>query len=129
MPGYRNSLSFTLLLGALAGLPALSIDMGLPALPQIRGDFGTAPAMATLTLSLFMAGFGAAQLVIGPVSDRVGRRPVLLTALGLYMIGGLASSLAPGIWALLIGRCVQGAGAAGTGAHGGAPRESRLPGL
>jgi DHA1 family bicyclomycin/chloramphenicol resistance-like MFS transporter len=60
-----------------------------------------------------MAGFGAAQLVIGPVSDRIGRRPVMIASIGLDLIGGLACWLAPGLGALLAGRCVQGAGAAG----------------
>ena len=104
---------FTLLLGALAGLPALSIDMGLPGLPLVQAEFATSPATAALTLSHFMLGFGAAQLIIGPLSDRVGRRKVLMAALALYTVGGLASMLAPDVGALLIGRTIQGAGAAG----------------
>ena len=110
---HPDGLGFTLLLGALAGLPALSIDMSLPALPEIRAALGADAAAATATLSMFLLGFGTAQLVIGPVSDRIGRRPVLTVALLLYVIGGLASGFAPSIATLLAARCLQGAGAAG----------------
>lgn len=108
-----DGLGFTLLLGALAGLPALSIDMALPALPEIRRALSCETATATATLSMFLLGFGAAQLIIGPLSDRVGRRPVLAVAMVLYVIGSAASSFAPSITALLVARSVQGAGAAG----------------
>src|SRR5438445_642307 len=90
-----HSLAFTLLLGALAGLPALSIDMGLPSLPLVAAEFGASSTEVALTLSLFMLGFGTAQLVIGPLSDHVGRRPVLLAALALYTLAALGSALAP----------------------------------
>ncbi len=110
---HPDGIWFTLLLGALAGLPALSIDMGLPGLPLVQAEFAASPATAALTLSHFMLGFGAAQLIIGPLSDRVGRRSVLLAALALYTIGGFASMLAPDVGALLVGRTIQGAGAAG----------------
>ena len=110
---HPNHLGFTLLLGCLAGLPALSVDMGLPGLPQVQAEFGIDAPSVALTLSYFMVGFGLSQLVIGPLSDRVGRRQVLIGALTLYSIGGLVSWLAPGIGALLLGRTIQGAGAAG----------------
>ena len=99
-----HSFAFTLLLGALAGLPALSIDMGLPALPLVAAEFGASSTEVALTLSLFMLGFGSAQLVIGPLSDRIGRRPVLLGALALYTLAGAASMLAPSVPALLVAR-------------------------
>ena len=73
-----NSLGFTLLLGALAALPPLAIDMGLPALAAIGASLNTATAATGLTLSLFMAVFAIAQLVFGPFFDRYGRRPILL---------------------------------------------------
>ena len=110
---HPNHLGFTLLLGCLAGLPALSVDMGLPGLPQVQAEFGIDAPSVALTLSYFMVGFGLSQLVIGLLSDRVGRRQVLIGALSLYSIGGLVSWLAPGIGALLLGRTIQGAGAAG----------------
>ena len=86
---HPNHLGFTLLLGCLAGLPALSVDMGLPGLPQVQAEFGIDAPSVALTLSYFMVGFGLSQLVIGPLSDRVGRRPVLI----LSQVGTLVGFL------------------------------------
>ena len=108
-----QSIAFTLLLGALAGLPALSIDMGLPALPLLEGSLRATPDAAALTLSFFMLGFGLVQIGLGPLSDRVGRRPVLLVALAVYMLAGVAAATAPSMRVLLAARLLQGAGAAG----------------
>jgi DHA1 family bicyclomycin/chloramphenicol resistance-like MFS transporter len=106
------SVAFTVLLGSLAALPPLSIDMGLPAFPALERDLGSSAAGAGLTLSLFMAGFAAAQLVLGPLSDRFGRRPVLLGGLFLYAVAGLACSAAPSIEVLIGLRLIEGACAA-----------------
>lgn len=81
-----NSLGFTLLLGALAALPPLVIDMGLPAFAALGTSFNASSAATGLTLSLFMAGFAIAQLVFGPFSDRYGRRPILLIGCGIFHI-------------------------------------------
>ncbi len=109
-----DSFAFTLLLGALAALPPLSIDMGLPALELIRGSLGASAEQATLTLSVFLMGFGAAQLLVGPLSDLMGRRPVMLGGLALYALGGVGCALAPSIGLLLAFRLVAGIGAAGS---------------
>lgn len=109
-----NSVAFTLLLGALAALPPLSIDMGLPALGLIRDSLGATAEQATLTLSVFLVGFGGAQLVVGPLSDRFGRRPVMLCGLTLFAAGGLGCALATSIGALLGFRLLAGMGAAGS---------------
>ena len=69
-----NSLGFTLLLGALAALPPLAIDISLPALSAISASLHAPPAATGLTLSLFMAGFAIAQLVFGPLSVGVASR-------------------------------------------------------
>jgi DHA1 family bicyclomycin/chloramphenicol resistance-like MFS transporter len=109
-----DSLAFTLLLGALATLPPLSIDMGLPALALIQASLAASAGQATLTLSVFLVGYGAAQLLVGPVSDRVGRRPVMLGGLVLFALGGVGCALAPSIGLLLACRLVAGIGAAGS---------------
>lgn len=107
VPGTR---AFTLLLGALSGVTALSVDMSLPAMPRIAEVFATTPEMAQLTLSLFLAGFAVGQLLYGPLSDRYGRRPVLLGGLAIYAAGGLGCALSPSIEALVAFRLIQGIG-------------------
>lgn len=108
-----QSIAFTFLIGALAALPPLSIDLGLPALALLQSGLGATPAQAALTLSLFLAGFGVAQLVMGPLSDRYGRRPVMLAGMTLYALAGLGCALATSIEALLGFRLLEGIGAAG----------------
>jgi MFS transporter, DHA1 family, multidrug resistance protein len=103
------------MLGAMSALPPLAIDMGLPALTTIQADLGGAAGEAGLTLSLFMAGFAITPLLYGTLSDRQGRRPLLLAGLVLFTLAGIACAFAPSIEFLLWGRLVQGAGAgAGT---------------
>ena len=108
-----QSLGFTFLIGALAALPPLSIDLGLPALTLLQTHLGASPAQAAMTLSLFLAGFGVSQLVMGPLSDRYGRRPVMLAGMALYAAAGIACGLATSIHALLAFRLLEGIGAAG----------------
>ena len=99
------------LLGALTGLTALSIDMSLPALPTLAGSFHTSVDQAALTLSMFLAGYSISQLFYGPLSDRYGRRPLLLVGLVLFAAGGIGCALAPSIGQLIGWRLVQGLGA------------------
>ncbi|MEH1822046.1 MAG: multidrug effflux MFS transporter [Nostoc sp.] len=106
-----NTLSFTVFLGALSALPPLSIDMGLPAFPTISEALRASSGSVGLTLSLFMLGFALAQLVFGPLSDRFGRKPVLLFGCGLFTLAGAACAVAPSIGSLIAWRLVQGAGA------------------
>ncbi len=107
----HGSPAFTVLLGALAALPPLSIDLNLPALPELAAWFAAPPEAAAATLSAFTAAFALTQLVYGPASDRFGRRPVLMLGLAVYAAAGLACALAPSLPALVAWRAVQGAGA------------------
>lgn len=99
-----------LLLTAVVGLGALSIDMFLPSLPAIAAAFDSPPATAQLTVTLFLIAFAASQLVYGPLSDRFGRRWVLIGGLALYAVAGLGCALAPGIGVLVGGRVLQALG-------------------
>src|SRR3954471_20910584 len=84
-----QSRGLILLLGALTGLTALSIDMSLPALPALASIFATSADEAALTLSMFLAGYSVSQLFYGPVADGWGRRPPLLAGLALFVAGGI----------------------------------------
>lgn len=106
-----KSLGFTILLGALSALLPLSIDMGLPAFPTISAELRTSPGAVGLTLSLFMLGFAIAQLGFGPLSDRYGRRPVLITGCAIFALAGVICAAAPSIGTLIAWRLVQGTGA------------------
>ncbi len=106
-------MSPTTLLWLIAGclmLQPLSTDLYLASLPHLASDFGVTPAAVQQTLSLFVIGFGVAQLISGPLSDRFGRRPVLLGGLGVYIASSLACALAPSLDLLISARFVQAIG-------------------
>ena len=106
-----DSLAATLLLTALVAFGPLSTDLYLPALPGMTDLFSTDVAHVQLTLSVFLAGFAISQLFVGPLSDRFGRRPVLLFGLCLYTIASIACTLADSIGLLIWARMFQAMGA------------------
>jgi DHA1 family bicyclomycin/chloramphenicol resistance-like MFS transporter len=91
-------------------LQPLSTDLYLSSLPGMALDFAVSPAAVQATLSLFVFGFGTAQLISGPLSDRYGRRPVLIGGLALYLLSGLACALSPSLDWLVAARFVQAIG-------------------
>jgi len=111
----KNSLLFTILLSTLVAIPPLSTDLGLPAYASTALALGTTQPTVALTLSFFMLGFAVGPLFYGPMSERFGRRPVLLAGLGLYFIASLLCTITPSITLLLGARLFQGfAAASGT---------------
>jgi MFS transporter, DHA1 family, multidrug resistance protein len=106
-----TSTAFTLLLGLLVALPSFGIDMSLPALTSVGAALSVAPERAGLMMSLFMLGFAVAPLFYGPVSDRYGRKPVVVFACTLFAIAGIGCAFARSLPTLLVWRVVQGAGA------------------
>src|SRR5919112_563613 len=96
-----DTLAMTVMLALLTALGPLSTDMYLPSLPAIARDLRATTAETQLTLSAFLLGFAVGQFVYGPVSDKIGRRPVLLFGLGLFVLASLACALAPSIEALI----------------------------
>ncbi|MBM7460161.1 multidrug effflux MFS transporter [Rhodococcus coprophilus] len=101
-------------LALLAAVAPLAIDMYLPALPEMAKEFGTSATAIQLTLTTFLLGMAIGQLVFGPLSDRFGRRPLLLVGTLACAVFSAASALAPTIELLAGARFVQGfAGAAG----------------
>lgn len=101
--------TIVLLLSLLLGLQPITTDLYLPALPALTSSFGAPMAQAQLTLTALLLAFGVSQLVWGPLSDRFGRKPILLTGLGAYVLAGVGSTLAPSMMALIVWRAVQGA--------------------
>lgn len=106
-----HSAAFTPLLGALVTMAAFATDMGLPVLPEMAATFGIAPGTAALSLSVFIAGFAIGPLVAGPVSDHVGRRPVLLTGCAMFAAFGALGAFSGSFGALLLWRFLMGIGA------------------
>lgn len=101
-----------LILCLLAAFPPLSTDMYLPALPLLVASWDSTPATINLTLVGFFISFSVALLVYGPLSDRYGRKPVLLAGISLYILACLGCAWANSATALIIGRVAQGLGAA-----------------
>ena len=108
-----NSLALTTLLALLTGMGPLSVDMYLPSLPAIAQELGTDPAHVQLTLSAFLAGFAVGQFYHGPLSDRFGRKPVLMAGLALYIVASGACAFARSIELLILARFVQAVAACG----------------
>jgi DHA1 family bicyclomycin/chloramphenicol resistance-like MFS transporter len=96
------------MLGALACLPALTVDMYLPALPQVASDLGTSDTLAQLTVSCMLVGGALGQLVIGPLTDRFGRRLPLMIGIGMHVLVSLACAIVDDIHLLIGLRLVQG---------------------
>lgn len=99
-----------LLLGALVAFGPLSIDLYLPALPAIAQGLATSVEAVQLSITVFLAGFSAGMLFYGPLSDRFGRRRVLLGGIGLFVVASLACTLAMAIEQLLVARFLQALG-------------------
>jgi MFS transporter, DHA1 family, multidrug resistance protein len=106
---------FIALVAALMALNALAIDVMLPALPYMGEALGISHENERqFVIGIYMLGFGAAQLVFGPLTDRFGRRAPLLVGLAIYLVCAFAATFAPNFAILLALRFVQGLGAAGT---------------
>ena len=99
-----------LLITAMMMMQPLSTDLYLSSLPSLVSGFGVPVATVQLTLTLFVVGFGGAQLVVGPLSDRFGRRPVLLSGLGLYVAASALCGLSQSIELLIAARFIQALG-------------------
>ncbi|MGX9787253.1 multidrug effflux MFS transporter [Mycobacterium sp. MMS18-G62] len=99
-------------LGAMVALGPLTIDMYLPALPKIADDLGVSSSVAQLTLTGTLAGLALGQLIVGPLSDSLGRRRPLMAGIVLHMVASLLCLFAPNITLLGVARGLQGMGAA-----------------
>jgi MFS transporter, DHA1 family, multidrug resistance protein len=109
----ETSLPLTLLLGLLISLSALGTDLYAPALPALGQAFAASVSAAQSTVTTYFLGLAAGQLVWGPLSDRYGRKPVLLAALALMLGATVAAALSASIGAIALARLAQGVGMAG----------------
>jgi DHA1 family bicyclomycin/chloramphenicol resistance-like MFS transporter len=98
-----------LILSLLLGMQPITTDLYLPALPALTDGFGASVTQAQLTLTGLLLAFGLSQLIWGPLSDRFGRRPILLIGLTAYVLASIASTLSPTMNMLIVWRIVQGA--------------------
>ena len=106
---------FVVIIASIMALNPLAMDMMLPALPNIRSAFHLGDAnRPQMVLSIFLVGFGVGQFVMGPLSDRFGRRPVLLGGMSVYFIASLLAIAAPSFETLLLARALQGLGTSAT---------------
>lgn len=96
----------------LVAIGPVSMALFTPAMPEIVHAFGTTEAAVKMTLSLYFAGFAIAQLFCGPLSDGLGRKPVVHGFMGIYLLASVMALLAPDIDTLIVARFLQGVGAA-----------------
>ncbi len=101
-----------IVLGLMSLIGPFAMDMYLPAMPQIAADLGTSAQMVQGTITFYLAAFGAAQLIWGPMADQMGRKPPLYLALAIFALGSIWAVLAGSAQALIAARMVQGLGAA-----------------
>ncbi|MFE7195328.1 multidrug effflux MFS transporter [Microbacterium oxydans] len=106
---------YIILLGALTALGPFTIDLYLPAFPVLEEDFQTTAAAIQLTLTGTMIGFALGQLVVGPLSDKVGRRVPLIAVTALHVLASVGAAFAPDLALLSVARVLMGIGAAAGG--------------
>lgn len=114
-PARIGRVEFTALLAMSMALMALGTDMMLPAFGEIRSDFGLAPDSTAVagTVTAYFLGLALGPIAYGPLADRFGRKPLLFAGYAIYLVGAVASALAPGLGFLLVARFVGGLGGAG----------------
>ena len=105
-----EGVGFIVFFGLLAALSGLAIDIGLPALSTIADSLDILPSKASLTITVFLAGLAIAPLAYGPLSDRYGRRPLIIAGCILFTLAGIGVTFSPDINLILLFRFLQGAG-------------------
>src|SRR3954463_13054884 len=106
---------FVAVIASIMALNPMAMDIMLPALPHLGAAFEIADGNRLQTvLSVFLLGFGVAQFAIGPLSDRFGRRPILLGGMAVYCVASILAVVAPSFELLLVARLMQGLGTAAT---------------
>lgn len=120
--------AFIALIAAMMTMTAMTIDINLPAIPATAADLDASLSTAQLTVTIFFAGFAVGQLVWGPLSDRIGRKPGMLIGTVIYVLATIGCALAPDMTALLVWRALQGFGAGAGSVLGRAVIRDRFEG-
>lgn len=115
---HRHKAELIVLLGLLSAIGPLSIDTYLPSMPAIAADFGIGSSMVEQSVTAYFFGLAGGLVLAGPLSDRFGRRPLLLVGLWTYLATTIACAFAPTIGLLVACRALQGFGASATTAAG-----------
>lgn len=110
---HPNSFGMTVVLAFMSAMGPISTDFYAPALPQLAQDLQTVPGKVQWTMSAYLIGFAIGQIFYGPLSDKFGRKPALMTGFTLYLCASLSASMAPSIESLTAARLIQGLGGAG----------------
>jgi DHA1 family bicyclomycin/chloramphenicol resistance-like MFS transporter len=108
-----DTLAMTVMLAFMTALGPLATDLYLPSLPHIGAALGASPAAVQLTLSAYLIGFSVGQIVYGPISDALGRKPVLVASFALFVIATIACAIAASVETLIVARAIQAFGGAG----------------
>jgi len=111
----KQRLVYIVALGALVALGPFTVDLYLPSFPAVAHDFSASDAAVQLTLTATSIGFAVGQLLVGPLSDKIGRRTPLLIATAVHVLASLGVAFAPSVEWLTVLRVLQGIGAAGGG--------------
>ena len=110
----NSKLFLVLLLGVLSAFGPFVVDLYLPSLPQLASFFETSASMTQLTLTTAMIGLAVGQLLLGPLSDKFGRKTPLIISLVIYIISTVLIVYAPNIEAMIVLRVIQGLSSAGS---------------
>ena len=108
-----NTIGLTALLGLLTAFGPVATDMYVPSMPDIGRLLGASTSDVQLTLSCYLVGIAIGQVIYGPISDRRGRKPVLLVALALFCLASALCAVAPNIETLIVARTLQALGGSG----------------
>ena len=108
-----KTFALTFVLALMTAMGPIAMDIYVPSLPQLAEEFAASPMRVQWTLSAYLIGFGIAQIFYGPLSDKLGRKPLLLAGFAIFLVASLASMAATSIDTLIAARALQGAGGAG----------------